>query len=230
MIVTPLLAERLPAAYCAAFLDTPYPLLLDSGGGAPALARYSYLTADPFLVLQTDVGGAWVSQGQTRTRHQGDPFLLLAELLAPYRLPLDAALPPFQGGAAGYWSYELGRAVERPPGRAVEDLPLPRLCVGLFDWALAYDHQQRRCWLLCTGWPSGTERAAHRRQRWVEERLARGATSTAQSPRSEEGIVSRVQEATFSRAQYEAAARRVLAYIAAGDVYQVNLSQRLSAP
>lgn len=226
MIVAPLPMGRFPADHCGAFLDAPYPLLLDSGGGAPALARYSYLTADPFVVLQADAGGVWVSEGQARTRHHGDPFRLLAEMLAPYHLATDEALPPFQGGAAGYWSYELGRVVERLPGRAVEDLPLPRLCIGLYDWVLAYDHRQRRCWLISTGWPSGTERAARRRLRWAEERLAR---TTALEQQPDEEIAASVQGATFSRAEYEAAARRVLTYIAAGDVYQVNLSQRLCA-
>lgn len=246
MIVVPLPSDRRPDVACAAFLDAPYPLLLDSAGGLPSVARYSYLTADPFLTLRVDAHGVWIDDGQGERRRDGDPFAVLAELLVPYHLPLQEGLPPFQGGAAGYWSYELGRYLERLPGRAAEDLPLPRLCIGLYDWALAYDHAAQRGWLLATGWPSGTERAARRRVEWAQERLAgldrqperhNGRVNHNEAHIADEPHVAehqgqkptRVEGATFTRATYEAAVRRVKEYIAAGDVYQVNLSQRLHA-
>ena len=228
MLIEPLTAAPLPAAVCDAFLDAPGCLLFDSAGGLPSLARYSYLTADPFLLVTADADGLFLRRGGAGHRLTGDPFYALGGLLRDYQLPMHDNLPPFQGGAAGYWGYELGRAVERLPGRAAEDLPLPRLWVGFYDWVLAHDHQLGRSWVVATGLPNGTGAAARRRAEWVYERLGRGRGYAAEGATA--AATSRVEGSTFSRVAYEGAVDRVKAYIVAGDVYQVNLSQRLHAP
>ncbi|HZS90028.1 MAG TPA: aminodeoxychorismate synthase component I [Chloroflexota bacterium] len=216
----------LPVDAFAAVADAPYPLLLDSAGAPRALARYSYLTAQPFLVLRATGSAVVVEEGQTQRRQVADPFAALDALMKQFRQPVLAGLPPFQGGAAGYWAYELGRVIERLPGRARADLPLPECLIGLYDWVLAHDHQLNQSWIICTGLPDGGEGAARQRLAWVRERLSRSDSGGTTAWPASTGI----SGSTFTRASYMEAVRLIKAYIAAGDAYQVNLSQRLSAP
>ncbi len=81
-----------------------------------------------------------------------------------------AGLPPFQGGAAGYLAYDWGRVLERLPAPRHEDLTLPDVVIGVYDWVLAWDHDEARAWLISTGLPETA--AAPRRQRALERAAA----------------------------------------------------------
>src|SRR3712207_6900745 len=94
--VTELVRPPEPVAACARLRDLPYCLLLESAARSPRLGRYSFLCADPFLVVRgkddrVEVGGA--------APRQADPFALLASLLAAHPAATIPGLPPFQGGA-----------------------------------------------------------------------------------------------------------------------------------
>jgi para-aminobenzoate synthetase component 1 len=216
-----------PVDACARFLDRPYPILLESALRSERLGRYSFLSADPWLVLKGK--GTAV-----------DPFLELEEQLA--RFPADPipGLPPFQGGAAGYLGYDLCHHLERLPSPRFDDLALPDVCLGLYDWTLAFDHVQGRAWLVSTGLPEQGQ-AREERARWrADEVLARlrsapapppvraggrpGGTPTHAVPELAGGVLS-----TFTREAFVDAVSRAREYVLAGDVFQVNLSQRLEA-
>jgi para-aminobenzoate synthetase component 1 len=221
-----------PEEACARFLDLPFCLFLDSASHPAQLGRYSFVAADPFRVL--------------RSRHgETDPLPALQDVLAGYPMETIPGLPPFQGGAAGYFAYDLCHHLERLPTPRPDDLRLPELCVGMYDWVLAWDHQERRTWLVSSGLPArgAPERAARARERaeWVQRRLA--AAPARRRPRSAgpptpaagdsprrfpvagvPGVLS-----TFSRDGYLRAVGRTREYILAGDIFQANLSHRLEA-
>ena len=199
-----------PLETCARFTGLPHLVFLDSSARGP-LGQYSFLTADPI---------ALVGQG-------GEPLAAARALLAPHTRDPLPGLPPFQGGIAGYLAYEWGAALEgapRPPAGAGPDVPDADL--GLYDWVIAWDHVQGRAWIISTGMAEdggGRRKAAEDRLAWVRERL-RGPTPTSfaavrRPPPS--SITS-----NFTRPAYEAAVTRIREFIAAGDVYQVNLAQR----
>jgi len=119
--------------------------------------------------------------------------------------PPDA--PPFKGGWVGYFSYDLGRAFEALPALARDDLHLPLAVFCYHPFVFAIDHQTNRHFAI--------------QDESVEP--AQLLPSPRASPLRRFDATS-----TFTRPAYLAAVRRVLDYIAAGDVYQVNLSQRLS--
>lgn len=221
----PLDASCQPASSFPAFRSAPYPLLLDSASPDGSAGRYSYLTADPFLVLQFRGTHGVVREGSQTSAVEGDPFTLLQELLQRFALPPSPGLPPFQGGAAGFFSYDLGRLLERVPVLARDDLGLPDLCLGFYDWVLAYDHLDGRATLVATGLPQGDEESARRRLAWALERLAALPAGDEPGPFQVGPLRS-----TFTRPDYLAAIRRVKEYLVQGEVYQVNLSQRFSAP
>jgi len=217
-----------PAAACARFLDLPYPLLLESARRSQWLGRYSFLTADPWQVLKRKGEGS-------------DPFAELASLLARYSLEAHRELPPFQGGAAGFLAYDLCHHLERLPSPRFDDLDLPDLCLGLYDWTIAWDHETGRTWLFSTGLPevgAAREARAEARAAMVRRRLASPAATLppdcAPQPgrpgprthpvRELPGVVS-----SFSREQFLNAVARTREYVLAGDIFQANLSQRLEA-
>ena len=211
-----------PAQLAPAFKDEPYMLLLDSAGAYPEVGRYSYLTADPFLVLRSKGQQVDIVADGVVERVQDSPFHVLRRLLRSFPVAKQPGLPPFQGGAAGYLAYDLGRLIERIPTRARDDMALPDMCLGFYDWVLAHDALTGESCLVSTGWPEGAARRARERADWALRRIGR-ASGASRSPERFE--VSGLRS-NFTRDAYLAAVRRVKAYLEAGDVYQVNISQR----
>ncbi|MBX6364758.1 MAG: aminodeoxychorismate synthase, component I, partial [Gemmatimonadetes bacterium] len=187
--VEELAAAPAPVEACARFLDLPYCLLLESAAVSGRLGRYSFLTADPFLVLRAKGRVVEAAGPVGRRRFQGDPFEALRAALTAFATPTIAGLPPFQGGAAGYLGYDLLHHLERVPPPRHDDLALPDLCMGLYDWVLAWDHEAGRAWLVSTGLPATSAPArtgrASARAAAVVERLAglrRGGPRPATTP------------------------------------------------
>ncbi|HET9986599.1 MAG TPA: aminodeoxychorismate synthase component I [Longimicrobiales bacterium] len=237
-------AAPAPAEACARFLDLPYCLLLESAAVSSRLGRYSFLTADPFLVLRSK-GRVVEATGRSGTRRlDGDPFEALRAALAAFAAPPVAGLPPFQGGAAGYLGYDLLHHLERVPAPRFDDLALPDLCLGLFDWVLAWDHQAGRAWLVSTGLPAAESRErfvrAAARTAAVLERLDGPPRRSRPWPAAAHPVLPEARTtfpvpglpgvaSTFSRAGYLDVVARTREYILAGDIFQANLSQRLEA-
>ncbi|QDU37045.1 Aminodeoxychorismate synthase component 1 [Maioricimonas rarisocia] len=213
-----------------AFADQPGLLLLDSAAREEPRGRYSFLTADPWEIVQLE-----------SVRFGDDPFARLRELTKQFAATTVPDLPPFQGGAAGLLGYELGGAWERLPSPAHDEFALPHLCVGLYDWVLAWDHFSGQAWIIAHGWPetdlSARDRRARQRIGDVQKRLsgrsvpaaATSAPVRLQAPLHPLPDVDGVTS-NFTRDKYLATVERVIEYIRAGDIFQANLSQRLTAP
>jgi para-aminobenzoate synthetase component 1 len=211
----------------------PHCVFFDSALAHAELGRYSFLAADPFdyFEIPADTSAALAE---------------LARRTTAFRAETIANLPPFQGGAAGLFGYELGRSLERLPAPQLDEFHMPALAIGLYDVVLAVDHLSRRSWVISQGFPELEPRARRRR---AVERLAQfrefldnktppirrqthavdPLTPNSLAPQfpvpGPSGLVS-----NFSAAEYLAAIRRAIEYIHAGDVFQVNLAQRLLFP
>ncbi|MEZ6110025.1 MAG: aminodeoxychorismate synthase component I [Pirellulaceae bacterium] len=211
-------------------------LFLDSALRHSSLGRYSFVTADPFdeLTLAVDVG---------------DPLEQLAARLEPYHTDSLPALPPFQGGAAGLLGYELGRSFERLPSPRFDEFGTPALSLGLYDVVVAFDHQAERAWLVSQGFPALNARLRERRARerlhlfraWLTEANDAAAEvctpPLAARPITVESLAPQFPvdrfpglSSNFSEAAYLEAVQRAVEYVHAGDVFQVNLTQRLLHP
>ena len=210
-----------------AFRDMPYPALLDGAMPGAAGSRFSYLSADPFLVLRSRGSRVTLLRDGVLEETEDDPWTVLQSLLREFRVEGQPDLPPFQGGVIGYWSYDLGRHLERLPSLAEDDLALPEMYVGFYDWALAHDGDTGCSYLITTGLPDGTERRAEARATEVMARVTSTPNAAlAGAPRSSTVDL----RSNFTPDAYMAAVERVKAYLAAGDAYQVNLSQRFQSP
>lgn len=222
-MVVELSTDLTPERAVVALRSFPDTVFLDSSDSHDDHGRYSYVTADPFLVMRAQGRRIESTTPEGRWEAEGDPLFELQGMLRIYHFAAVKGLPPFQGGAAGYFGYDLGRQVERIPVRAVDDLGLPELHIGIYDWVLAWDHRLRKTWLVATGMPSRSAEAAGARIARVRGLLE--ASPAATTPPLPSGVRLR---SNFRHREYLAAVRRAQEYIAAGDIYQVNLSQRLT--
>jgi para-aminobenzoate synthetase component 1 len=154
-----------PEEACARLAGLPYRLWLDSAASTTRLGRFSFLMADPPLVVRSR--GAKVeildtATGVTRS-HDGDALDAVETLVSPFVTPQVPNLPPFQCGAAGYLAYDWGATLERLPSPRYDDLGLDDVVLGLYDWVLAWDHAAGRVWLISSGLPeSSADRRAER--------------------------------------------------------------------
>jgi len=196
-VVVPLTPAPDPFGTCVRFSTLPYLLFLDSSAQG-VLGRYSFLTADPIALARTP------EEARALLRRQRQEVL--------------PGLPPFQGGIAGYVSYDWGAELERV-ARPAPDRFTPQVSdvlLALYDWVIAWDHLEEKAWLI----------AASARTTWAQERLRAAPPAVRDHP----APVGHAPESNFARAEYEAGVSRIREYIAAGDVYQVNLAQRFHAP
>lgn len=189
-------------------------LFLDSSRYDPKMGRYSFLAFSPFQILEC-----------TEDRI----FDELSELLNRYQLTRLENLPPFQGGVAGMLGYELGKYLENLPASKQNDLGFPDYLLGLYDLVVAWDHTLGKAWVFSSGFPYLEE---PRRQQHAESRLEWALNSIAkvkeQSPIPSFSLAPESIRSTFTQYEYEQAVRRVIEYIRAGDIFEVNISQRFS--
>ncbi len=219
---------RVPAERLFGLLASrPFPFWLDSPPGSGPRGRYSVMGADPVLTFMWKGRHGRIQPGGSVL--DGDPLDHLQGLLDRFHVAAPNRPLPFAGGAVGYLAYDLGRAVERLPELAADDHGLPDCHLGFYDRGLVIDHATDRLYLCAV--PAGPDgliaerRQAEERLDALEaaiERLAADASTPAAAvpPPAERGW-------NFDAAGYCRAVERVQDHIAAGDVYQVNISQRL---
>jgi para-aminobenzoate synthetase component I len=202
-------------------------------------ARYSFVTANPFIIFRSFGSRCEITSFQApnarRQTQFGNPWHLLGALMARYEL-LDEIDSPFPlGGAFGCWGYDLKNFTEpKLPRRAVNDLDLPDCHVGFYDSLVVFDHQLGKAVIISTGLDADGSRSEMRAVAQADfwrTRLCRDAAVVSQKNRPVELGARTVAPplSNLSRAEFIARVRQAQRYIRSGDIYQVNLSQRLTA-
>ena len=212
-----------PETLFAAVCDRPGSFFLDSGQPAGGLGAWSLIGFDPFLSFRAKGDRIAVDRGGLVERSRGDPLTRMRELLARYRCdPPPEAGPPFVGGAVGCFSYELGAALQGIARTGPDDEAIPDADFGLHDGVLAFEHESGR-------WFAAAKPALREDPEAVASRLtqtARAALRRGAPPDPAAEAAAPAPRAALSKAQYLRAVARIKEYIASGDVYQVNLTQR----
>lgn len=229
----------------------PHCVFFDSARRDTVLGRYSFVAADPFDYFELPACDRQSAAGGDTS---GDGLAELGRRLAPFRIDTLRDLPPFQGGAAGLLSYDLAPQLESLPRSRFDEFSVPALAIGLYDVVVAFDHKLNRAWIISQGFPEREPRPRHRRAaaRLEEFRhrllkppaLADNPIPNPQSERHLSLAELAPQHATsgfmaangrellsnFSSGEYLEMVRRGIEYICAGDIFQVNLAQRLLYP
>jgi para-aminobenzoate synthetase component 1 len=217
-----------------AFKDRPFSFFLDSGMDPQRLGHYSFIGSDPFLIMRSRGRDITLIRPEGETATSGNPFDVLGELLQEYKLDDNPTSLPFVGGAVGYLSYDLGHFIERLPSKAVDDLLLPECYLAFYDAVAIFDHLEGKAYVAATGFP---EKGGDW-QRRAEIRLEEMKRTVAQAPRLEEDKTSYLDQpdskrvnlrSNFTHERYLEAVGGAREYIKAGDIFQVNLSQRFQA-
>ena len=224
-----------PESLVAGLQREPGRVLLRTAQFDSSSARYSYVAARPFLTFRSlgSCCGLYRSQAAGPLIQFGNPWRLLDALMARYEV-LDEIDWPFPlGGAFGYWGYDLKNFTEpKLRRRAVNDLELPDCHVGFYDSLVVFDHQLGKVMVVSAGVDAdgsrnearAGEQAAFWRQHLQTVPMDEPARVKVFPGGRPPGLVS-----NFSRAGFIAAVERAQQYIRAGDIYQVNLTQRLTA-
>lgn len=233
-IIEEIKAPPAPPEAFELFLERPNSFFLDSGMDTGKLGCYSFIGADPFLVMSSCGKDVRLRSGGKESRLTGNPFDILGQLLKEYHLDTVEMPVPFIGGAVGYLSYELGHFIERLPSKAIDDLGLPESCLGFYDLVVAFDNLSGEAYVIASGFPETdeTRRLDKARRRIAEtRRRLSGCRQTAASPPPPMSRTLNPVTLTggFKHDEYLAAVSRARRYIIDGDIFEVNLSQRFTA-
>ena len=208
---------RDPADAFAAIRGRPWPVFLDSALVDGTRGRWSLIAADPFHRFETPAA----ADGP-------DPFGALAAILSQYRVVADSALPPLGPGAIGWLGYEAGRFADRMPAPQPVGLDLPDAAFGLYDCVAVFDAIARQAFVLSTGWPETDPESRRCRAEARADDLAAAIADARQASPIDPGVTG-VWRAEMRAGGYQDGVRRIRDWIAGGDIYQANMTQRFLA-
>ncbi len=207
------------AASFAPLAALPYSIFLDSNKGGHALSRVSYILWHPFETIESRGGRVTITNRDHQFSYSADIFKVVRERLSLWGEDrvVQKNLPAFQGGAAGFFGYDLARQLERLPSSA-EATSQPDACIGLYDKVLAFDHEAGKAVLMIAA-ENEAEATVHKA--FLEDCIR------VHVAKPQDAIV--LWDTDKDNAAYEKDIARVVEYIHAGDIFQANLSRRFSA-
>jgi anthranilate synthase component 1 len=220
------------SAFLTVARNEPHAFLLESVERGEQIGRYTFLGARPYMQVEASGENISLTMGRRREQRKGNVFQVVKELLRQHRPATMPGLPPFTAGAVGYFAYDVVRQLENIGDRAARDVSVPDCCLMFFDRLLAFDHLRHQIHIVAAAdLTRESPRKAYERAvadiAAVEKKLAAGLPRGIMRParRSRQGKL-KVHAGT-SRERFLRSVGRVKEYIAAGDVFQVVLSQRL---
>jgi anthranilate synthase component 1 len=197
--------------------DRPYAFLLESVEGGETLARYSFLGCDPFLI---------------RRRRNGQPANFMDDLrqtLKRFRSVRLPGLPPFTGGAVGYFGYDMVRTIENIPDTGKEDLGVDDAALMFYKTVLAFDHLRHQIHIISNLLVDESAEPLQEQYRKAAEeihRIERLLREPMEPPPATVIPDEVTVRSNFEKGAYLKAVSAAKEYIAAGDIFQVVLSQR----
>lgn len=216
-----------PAAIYSRFKNFPYSFFLDSALNSDKPDRFSFIGIEPFLIFKSKKDRITLDWLTRKEQFRGNPFFALKNLFARFKIDSQNPRFPFIGGGVGYFSYDLKDFNERLPDRAIDDINIPDCIMCFYDAILIFDHSCREFFIVSSGFPERGKRRIYRRKARLENLknriyAARNTQEAGFAPRKRKAGY----ESNFTKSSYISAIKKAKEYIRAGDIYQVNLSQR----
>ncbi|HUI83890.1 MAG TPA: anthranilate synthase component I [Candidatus Binatia bacterium] len=211
-----------------------YAFLLESVEGGEKIGRYTFVGAQPRMVITARGRNVIVREASSTRKRDASVLELLRAELRQHRPAHIPGLPPFTSGAVGYFAYDMVRQFESLPERAEDDVGVPDCIFTFYDRLLAFDHLRHQLHIIAAADPRAeSPRKAYERAaadiEQIERKLAKGIRGQhlrwlngGNGKRKPIRVHSRTSHRDFVRS-----VRRAKEYIAAGDIFQVVLSQRL---
>jgi len=198
--------------------DRPYAFLLESVEGGETVARYSFLGCDPFLI------------SRYRKGQPSDEFMQnLRSTLQRFKSVTLPNLPPFTGGAVGYFGYDMVRVIEDIPDTGRDDLGIDDAVLMFYKTVLAFDHLRHQIHIISNLLVDESKDSLEAQYAKAEEEIRR-IEALLRIPMEPPAPLSSNDEvlvrSNFEKTDYLHAVGKAKEYIAAGDIFQVVLSQR----
>jgi anthranilate synthase component I len=221
----------------------PYSFLLESVEGGETIGRYSFLGCDPLWILEAR-GNQTIQTHRdgSQQEFEGDPFEALSTCLAPYQPVTVPELPAGIGGLFGFWGYELINWIEpRVPIYPIQNEDLPDGLWMQVDHLLIFDQVKRKIWAIAyadlrdptvnleIAYKSACDRVTQLVNKLQSPLSEQASLLSWQSPTNTSGSSTLTWTSNTPKDQFCANVEKAKHYIKAGDIFQVVLSQRLSA-
>ena len=218
-----------PVSVYSALREEPYSAFLDSGMDKEKLGRFSFIGYNPFMVARCKKEDIIILTEEGTERIKENPFKFLKDRLSRYRTERVQDDIPFTSGCIGYFSYDLRYFIEKLPSIAADDIEMPDFIISFYDVIIIFDNLAKKTYIASSGLPlsdeKGNRERAGVRLEETKNRIKQASPNIggiAPGPLEDSGISS-----NFTREGYYRAIERAKDLIARGDIYQVNLSQRL---
>jgi anthranilate synthase component 1 len=202
--------------------------LLESVEGGERIGRYTFLGADPYMIVSAAGDDVRIDRRGKVEKVKAGIFDVLGRIFSEHLPAQVPGLPPFTAGAVGYFSYDAVRQLERLPAHAKDDLEMPDCVLMFFDRLVVFDHVKHQLHLIAAAdlrheSPRTAYERAERDLAAMEKKLATNGRRRAAKPVRGELKT----EMTTPRDRFLKSVAKTKEYIAAGDVFQTVLSQRL---
>ena len=231
------------------FSDSPWAILLDSANADHVDAKYDVICVAPIATLTSNESYSQITQSSNRealfSLHSGsenerlnidkyldDPFELLNKTMSELFPTAKQSSLPFSGGAMGSFSYDLARNIEKLPISAADDIALPKMNIGFYDWALVFDYRQK-CWSLVH---YQSQQALTKVKKQLDGLIAQQANETLEKHSASQSKfagnrfkLTSAWENQIDDCDYQQKFNQVQQYLQSGDCYQINLTQRFSS-
>ncbi len=221
--------------------------LFESVIGGEKVGRYSFLAAEPLLVVEAHGTRVTITHGEaTEELEDNNPLDVLRRRVQAIRVAKLPGLPPFTGGAVGYAGYDTVRYVENLPNAPEDDRGLPDMAFAFYDHMVVFDNVQKTVIVvaLAAGQSAGESASAGsgkdalrkayddacRRVDRLVDKLATPDDRLDVSDIDTGGDVTMAYKSNFTKQGFEDSVRKCVEYIRAGDIFQVVISQRLATP
>jgi len=210
--------------------------LLESVEGGVKWGRYSYIGTDPFLVVRGKKGRMVMEMGGRVTEIAGRPVELIKSVMRSYRSAKLDGMPPFTGGAIGYFAYDLVQMYENVPAHGSDDLAMDDVHFLFCDQVIAFDHFRQQIHVIANvhAEPGADEAAIRRNYERALEKIE-ALTRRLRMPLPPDPVIAGAVPddvdigsfaSNMTREEFIAKVEKAKAYIRAGDIFQVVLSQR----
>lgn len=212
-----------------------YSFLLESVEGGEKWGQFSFLGCDPQIIISSSGGNTTVEEGSRTTSIEGNPLEAVKEVMSRYRVVEDPNLPRFFGGAVGYLSYDMARYFEKLPRQEKSSLGLADLVFMITDTILIFDNLTHKIKVVSNAFirkedkdiEGAYKKAIHKIDKLISRLKNRSTGTVGELNPQTAGMESDTETlSNFTRNEFQDAVRKAKEYIAAGDAFQIVLSQR----
>ena len=199
----------------SAIADKPWSVFLDSGFPYSDQGRYDIISTDPVVTFISKENTTEITKDGKITYSDKDPFVLVKQYLKTGFQSIEDI--PFNGGAIGYFSYDLARRLEKLPVISKDEEHIAEMAIGIYSWVVIVDHLKKQSWLIAS-------------EQDDSQSLLNQFSSISAVANEEDFLVLEKPQSNMDKKAYQQAFEKIKYYLREGDTYQVNLAQRFCSP